>query len=121
MISFILTLKRLLSAVFRLAKEPLFKSLIFTLALIVLSGTLFYHGTEGWSWLDSLFYAFVSLIPTSVDTGLIPQSDLSKWFTMIYLIVGVGVMLMTLITIGLAVAKFEKEEVKLLKEPKEKA
>lgn len=119
MISFILTLKRLLSAVFHLFKEPIFRSLLFTLALILLSGTLFYRGAEGWSFLDSLYFAFISLIPSSVDTGLVPQADISKWFTMIYLIVGVGVMLMTLITIGLAVAKFEKEEIKMLRNPKE--
>ncbi|TWH56667.1 ion channel [Desulfitobacterium sp. LBE] len=110
MISFILTLKRLLSAVYRIMKEKAFKSLLVSLALILLSGTLFYKQVEGWSLLDSFYFAFVSLIPTSVSTGFVPQTDLSKWFTMIYLVVGVGVMLMILIMIGFAVVNFEKSE-----------
>lgn len=110
MISFILTLKRLMSAIVKIIKEPIFKSLIATLSIILLSGTLFYKGAEGWSLLDSFYFAFVSLIPTSVNTGLIPQADLSKWFTMIYLVVGVGVMFMLLIIIGRAVVNIEKKE-----------
>ncbi|MYL59357.1 two pore domain potassium channel family protein [Virgibacillus halodenitrificans] len=112
MISFFLTLKRLLSAVFRLMKERVFKSLLATLAIILLSGTLFYSRIEGWSFLDAFYYAFVSLIPTSVTTGLIPEATISKWFTMIYIVVGVGVMLMIIVMIGFAVVKFEISEEK---------
>ncbi|WP_060678690.1 ion channel [Virgibacillus halodenitrificans] len=112
MISFFLTLKRLLSAVFRLMKERVFKSLLATLAIILLSGTLFYSRIEGWSFLDAFYYAFVSLIPTSVTTGLVPEAAISKWFTMIYLVVGVGVMLMIIVMIGFAVVKFELSEEK---------
>lgn len=112
MISFFLTLKRLLSAVFRNVREPLFRSLLTTLAIILLSGTMFYKGVEGWSLLDSFYFAFISLIPTSVNTGLTPLADISKWFTMIYLVVGMGVMLMLLIRVGLAVANFERSEIK---------
>ncbi|WP_254844383.1 potassium channel family protein [Virgibacillus halodenitrificans] len=112
MISFFLTLKRLLSAVFRLMKERVFKSLLATLAIILLSGTLFYSRIEGWSFLDAFYYAFVSLIPTSVTTGLVPEAAISKWFTMIYLVVGVGVMLMIIVMIGFAVVKFEISEEK---------
>ncbi|MCG1010274.1 two pore domain potassium channel family protein [Salinicoccus sp. ID82-1] len=110
MISFVLTLKRLISAIFRIGKEPLFRTLLLTLAIILLSGTLFYHQTEGWTLLNSFYFAFVSLIPTGINTGLAPEASLSKWFTMIYLIVGVGVMLMLLIRLGFAIIKLEKPE-----------
>lgn len=112
MISFLLTLKRLLSALIDLAKDPLFRTLVGTLALILLSGTLFYFQTEGWALLDAFYFSFVSLIPTAVETGLIPQKTLSKWFTMIYLVVGMGVMLMMLIRVGLAVSKIDVADVK---------
>ncbi|UII56394.1 potassium channel family protein [Cytobacillus spongiae] len=118
MISFLLTLKRFLTAFFRIMKEPLFRALLTTLVFIILSGTLFYKGVEGWSLLDSLYFAFTSLMPTSVSTGLTPQTDLSKWFTMIYLVVGIGVMLMVLIRIGLAVADIERSEINLLEKKK---
>ncbi|WP_273125680.1 ion channel [Metabacillus sp. HB246100] len=119
MISFLLTLKRLIKAVFTLMKEPLFRSLLATLFLILLSGTLFYKGIEGWSLLDSFYFAFISLIPTSVSSGLLPLTDLGKWFTMIYLVVGTGVMLMVLIRIGLTVVNFEKSEIEKLRYKKE--
>lgn len=115
MVSFFLTLKRLLSALFHSLKEPIFRSLLATLAIILLSATMFYRGVEGWSLFDSFYYAFISLIPTGVETGLIPENHISKWFTMIYLVVGMGVMLMLLIRVGLAVANFEKSELEKLK------
>lgn len=115
MISLFLTLKRLLSAIFRIGKEPLFKTLLFTLTLILVSGTLFYYQLEGWSLFDSFYFAFVSLIPTGVETGLVPDTTISKVFTMVYLIVGVGAMLLLLMKLGFAVVKLDwpdEQEVK---------
>lgn len=115
MISLVLTLKRLLSAIFRIGKEPLFKTLLFTLTFILVSGTLFYYQLEGWSLFDSFYFAFVSLIPTGVDTGLVPDTTISKVFTMVYLIVGVGAMLLLLMKLGFAVVKLDwpdEQEVK---------
>ncbi|MEW4368715.1 potassium channel family protein [Paenibacillus kandeliae] len=110
MISFLLTLKRLIQALLKVGKEPLFRSLIITLLFILLSGTIFYRSTEGWSILDAFYFSFVSLIPTSVDTNLSPHSNLAKYFTMIYLVVGTGVMLIILIRLGLAAVDFERSE-----------
>ena len=110
MVSFILTLKRLVEAFFKLFKDSLFRTLLVTIALILLSGTLFFYNTEGWSLLDSFYFAFISLIPTSVSTGFYPTATFSKWFLMIYLIVGMGIMVMLIIRIGLAVLDFEKAE-----------
>lgn len=110
MISLVLTLRRLLSAIFRIGKEPLFRTLLLTLAFIVLSGTLFYYQIEGWAFFDAFYFAFVSLIPTGVDTGLVPSGNLSRSFTMIYLAVGVGVMVMVLMRLAIAVLKLERPE-----------
>lgn len=110
MISLILTLKRLLSAIFRIGKEPLFRTLLLTLAFIVLSGTLFYYQIEGWAFFDAFYFAFISLIPTGIETGLAPTGNLSKAFTMIYLAVGVGVMVMVLMRLAYAVVKLDRPE-----------
>lgn len=120
MLSFILTLKRLLTALFRAVKDPIFLSLFVTLLLIITSGTLFFHSTEQWNWLDSIYFSVVSLIPTSVEMGLAPSADLSKVFLMLYLTVGVGIMLMLLITIGKAVVDFENIEKKRQERKKNK-
>lgn len=115
MISLLLTIKRLFGAIFRNSKDPVFQSLVTTLVFILLSGTLFYRGIEGWSWLDSFYYAVLSLMPTSVTTGLIPTMTISKVFTMIYLVVGMGIMIMLLAMIGKAVLNFDEKEVENLK------
>ena len=79
MLSFILSAKRLLKGLWRAFKRPQFLSLFTTLFLIILSGTLFYKGTEGWYWLDAMYFAVVSLIPTGVETGLYPTTTYSKY------------------------------------------
>lgn len=110
MISFILTAKRLLEALIIAFKEKVFLSLLSTLLLINLSGVLFYSSVEGWSYLDAFYFAWVSLIPTGVDTGLAPVTTLGKIFTMMYLVVGIGVMIGLLAVIAKAVVNFEEEE-----------
>lgn len=109
MVSFIMTLKRLLSGIWCNIKEPIFLSLLTTLILIVCSGTMFYSKVEEWALLDAIYFAVVSLIPTSLDTGLSPQTSFGKIFTMIYLIVGVGVMMMLLVMIGKAIIKVSSD------------
>ena len=110
MISFILTAKRLLEALFISFKEKVFLSLLTTLLLINLSGVLFYSSVEGWGYFDAFYFTWVSLIPTGVDSGLAPETTLGKVFTMMYLVVGVGVMIALLAVIGKAVLNFGEEE-----------
>ncbi|WP_251048018.1 ion channel [Planococcus sp. ISL-109] len=93
----------------------MFKTLLFTLTIILVSGTMFYYQIEGWSLFASFYFAFVSLIPTGVDTGLVPEATISKVFTMVYLIVGVGAMLLLLMKLGFALVKLDwpdEQEVK---------
>ncbi|MEK4698419.1 ion channel [Solibacillus sp. FSL R7-0668] len=110
MVSFILSLKRLLEGLFHAFKRQDFLSLFATLCFILLSGTLFYRGVEKWSWLDSFYFSFISLIPTSVTTTFTPVTTFGKIFTMIYLMVGVGIMFMILVTIGRSILKVEDED-----------
>lgn len=100
MLSFLLTVKRFLEALVKSFKNPMFLSLFTTLFLIILSGTLFYTKKEGWGVLDAIYFCVVSLIPTGVNTNLSPTTDLGKIFTMLYLVVGTGVMFITLLTLG---------------------
>ena len=100
MLSFILTVKRFLEAIVKAFKTPMFLSLFTTLFLIILSGTLFYTNKEGWGVVDAIYFCVVSLIPTGVNTNLSPVTNLGKVFTMLYLVVGTGVMFITLLTLG---------------------
>lgn len=67
-----------------------YKSLTsFALAVIAI-GTYFYHVVEGWSWLDSAYFSVITL--TTIGYGdLVPTNPISKLFTMIYVILGVGI------------------------------
>lgn len=110
MISFILTAKRLLEALLIAIKDKVFLSLVTTLLLINISGVLFYTKLEGWSYLDAIYFSWISLIPSSIDIGYAPITTLGKVFTMMYLVVGVGVMIGLLAMIARAVINFDKEE-----------
>jgi voltage-gated potassium channel len=59
--------------------------------LILITGTLFYHNVEGWTWLDSSYFSVITL--TTVGYGdFSPQTDLGKVFTMVYIFVGLGIL-----------------------------
>jgi voltage-gated potassium channel Kch len=72
-------------------KDPEFEALLFLLLVILVSGTIFYHGVEGWGWLDSLYFSVVTL--TTVGYGdLSPHTSIGKIFTMAYLLIGIGIL-----------------------------
>lgn len=77
-------------------RDPEFRALLATVATMLALGTLFYHQVEGWSWLDSLYFCVITL--TTVGYGdFSPQTAVGKLATMIYLLLGIG-LLVALIT-----------------------
>jgi hypothetical protein len=77
-------------------------------ALILISGTFFYHGIERWSWLDSFYFSVTTL--TTVGYGdLHPSTDLSKIFTIIYIFIGLGAILGFINALAVH-AKIEKDD-----------
>ena len=110
MLSVILSFKRLLKGLYHGIKEPQFISILTTVALIVLSGTLFYSSFEGWAKIDAFYFAVVSLIPTGVDTDLVPSTTGTKLFTVLYLIIGTGLMFALLVNLGRAIIKEDKSK-----------
>ena len=57
----------------------------------LLTGTVVYHLLEDWSWVDSLYFSVVTL--TTVGYGdLSPTTDLSKLFTVVYLVSGMSLL-----------------------------
>ena len=91
MIAFLLTLMRFFRGVWRGLKDPEFRGLFALTGVLMLSGTLFYRSVEGWSALDSLYFSVTTL--TTVGYGdLAPTTPAGKVFTIVYLLVGVGVL-----------------------------
>src|SRR3989344_693926 len=78
-------------------------------ALLIIFGTIFYQIVERWNWLDSLYFSVITL--ATVGYGdLHPTQDISKVFTMIYVLVGVGFFLYLFSSITEHFFREEKEE-----------
>lgn len=91
MIAFLLILARFFQGIWRGLKDPEFRGLFALAGALMVSGTLFYRGVEGWSVIDSLYFSVTTL--TTVGYGdLAPTTPASKVFTIVYLLLGVGVL-----------------------------
>ena len=87
----ILVLIRFIRSIGRGLKEPEFRGAFSWVVILILTGMVFYHQWEGWSWLDSLYFSVVTL--TTVGYGdLSPQTAVGKIFTMVYIILGLGIL-----------------------------
>ncbi|MDC0580146.1 potassium channel family protein [Bacteroidia bacterium] len=73
-------------------KDKEYRQLLITTFFIISGGSITYHFLEGWSWIDSIYFSFVTL--TTVGFGdFAPQTDERKLFTILYIILGVGMIL----------------------------
>jgi hypothetical protein len=90
-LAFVLIFWQFLRSIWATARDPKIRPLAIWLALLLIGGTLFYRNVEGWSWLDSLYFCVIAL--ATVGFGdITPQTDAGKVFTMIYVIMGIGVL-----------------------------
>jgi voltage-gated potassium channel Kch len=90
MTSFFITLMRFFGAFARSLKDPEFRAMFAVLVGLLLSGTMFYATVEGWGVIDALYFSVMTL--ATVGYGdLAPSTDLSKTFTVMYVIVGASV------------------------------
>lgn len=92
MISFLLTLKRLISGIWRAFKLKNFQALFILVIFMLLSGTIFYVRQEGLTVINALYFC-VTTLSTVGHPSFEPQTTLGKVFTMIYIIVGTGLFL----------------------------
>ncbi|QYJ67774.1 potassium channel family protein [Flavobacterium litorale] len=69
-----------------------YRDLLYTTGIVLFIGTIAYHFIEGWSYVDSLYFSVVTL--TTIGFGdFAPQTDEGKLFTVLYIIMGIGVIL----------------------------
>lgn len=99
MIRFITNIINLKLAIVKSFKDSEFRLLSILVTICLMIGTAFYRVVEGWSWLDSLYFSVVTL--TTVGYGdLNPSSALSKIFTMLYILIGLGLFLVFVNTLS---------------------
>ena len=75
----------------RMFRDPASRGLMTLTAVVIATGTVFYHRWESLSWVDSFYFTIVTL--TTVGYGDIsPQTPTGKVFTAFYLFIGVGIL-----------------------------
>ncbi|RJE85143.1 two pore domain potassium channel family protein [Paenibacillus sp. 1011MAR3C5] len=92
MVSFLLTVKRLLSALWRAFKLKNFQALFILVVVMLISGTVFFVSNEGLSIVDALYVCVLTLSTVGHPT-FEPQTMLGKVFMMLYVVVGTGLFL----------------------------
>ncbi len=93
-------------------KDPDFRALFYWVLGFLALGTWFYTNAEGWSILDSLYFSVITL--TTVGYGdLAPQTPAGKIFTMIYIMVGLGLIsgFVILLAERIGIMRKDKKEV----------
>ena len=62
-------------------------------------GTIVFHRLESWNWIQSFYFSVVTI--TTVGYGdFTPTNDTSRFFTAIYIMIGVSIGLVALSMIG---------------------
>lgn len=89
MSSLFLTLLRFFRGVRGAWSVPDFRNVLALVLMTLASGTVFFHGVEGWSWIDA-FYFSVTTMSTVGYGDLAPRTDFGKLFTALYIVVAVG-------------------------------
>ncbi len=71
--------------------DYVYHKIVTVTALLVASGTIFYHIIEKWSFVDAFYFCIVTL--ATVGYGdLVPKTDFGKLFTTAYIIVGIAIL-----------------------------
>ena len=95
------SLAKLFRALFR---QPESRALLFMAVTVIGLGTLFYHNVEGWRWLDSLYFCVVTLVTIGYG-DFTPKTDAGKLFTIVYILIGLGILSGFIAVVGEAVIK----------------
>lgn len=91
MIAFFTTFRTFGVALRRGLSDPQFRALSFLVVVLLASGTVFYWRFEDWTVLDSLYFSVITL--TTVGYGdLAPTTAPTKIFTIVYVLIGLGIL-----------------------------
>lgn len=72
-------------------QDAQFRRLLGVVVLMLSAGAHIYHRLEGWSYLNALYFTVITL--TTIGYGdFTPQTNLGKIFSMLYILLGLGVL-----------------------------
>ena len=103
MLSAVLMFRRVLAAFRLAAREKEFLPAFGAGVLLVLVGTLSYALGQDWNVVDALYFSVSTLTTTSVsDPDLVLQDGWIKLFTILYQVIGIGILVEILRRLGTA-------------------
>lgn len=90
-----------------------FRVLLSLLAVIVITGTVFFRYVEGWSWIDAYFFSVVTL--STVGYGsLVPSTALGKIGTTVFIFTGLGIFALAIQQFGAFAVRRREQHTELL-------
>jgi hypothetical protein len=111
MISALLMLRRVWAALHYAVREENFGPVFGAGVALVISGTLAYALGEDWNVIDALNFSVSTLTTTSVsDPDLVLDDGWIKIFTILYQIIGIGILVEILRRLGLAFVAVQARE-----------
>lgn len=84
--------KRALDDIRAIFGDPELKGLLLFAVIVLVGGTAFYMVIEGWDVVEA-FYFCVTVLTTVGFGDLHPTSDVSRLFTAVYMLLGIGFVL----------------------------
>jgi len=88
--------------------DPAGRAVLAVAGIVVGTGTVFYRFVEDLRWLDSLYFSVITL--TTVGYGdFSPTTNAGKVFTMVYVLIGIGIFVALVTEIGSHLVDARKE------------
>jgi Ion channel len=111
MLSALMMLRRVLPALRYAMREEEFGPIMGAALLLIVIGTLTYTLSQDWEVVDSFYFSVSTLTTTSVsDPDLVLQDAWLKVFTVLYQLIGIGILVEVLRRLGLAFITVRAEE-----------
>ena len=111
MFSAVLMFRRVVKAFRYAVREEAFGPVLSAGVLLVVTGTLAYALGAGWNVVDAAYFAVATLTTTSVaDPDLVLDDRWLKVFTILYQLIGIGVLVEILRRMGIAFVAVQRDE-----------
>ncbi len=94
-------------------RQPYVLTLVLSVVFVVVSGTVFFHYVERWSWLDSYFFTVITI--STVGYGnLVPATAIGKIATTVLIFFGLGIFAVAIQQFGLFAMRKREEHTEWL-------